>query len=79
DNDINICHPMTFRAVTSTFPEVREKTSYTSGGDLSSRSYSKYFQSILAGKKLTPLKSRQKSSTPIQNLLKEAMKPKSLM
>lgn len=79
DADINIFHPMTFRAITSIFPEVREKTSFISSGDLTARAYSKYFQMILSGRKLTPLKMRQKSATPIQNLLKDAMKPKSLM
>lgn len=78
DREIDICHPMTFRAITSAFPEIREKTSF-SNGDLSPRSYSKYLQDILSGKKLALLKTRQKSPAPIQNLLKDAMKPKSLM
>ena len=78
DREIDFCHPMTFRAITSAFPDIREKTSF-SHSELTPRSYSKYLQEILSGKKLAPLKTRQKSPAPIQNLLKDAMKPKSLM
>lgn len=79
DKDIDICQPMSFRAITSSFPEVREKTQFFSSGELTPRTYSKYFQEILAGKKLGPLKVRQKSPAPVQSLLSDAMKPKSLI
>lgn len=78
DKDIDPLSPMTFRGMTTVFPEVREKVMYRFDGETTARSYSKYLIEILSDRKITVLKGRQKSPSPITSLISDAMKPRKI-
>jgi DGQHR domain-containing protein len=76
--EIDLFSPMTFRAMTALFPEVREKVEYKYSGEFSARTYSRYLTEILSDRKISALKGRQKSMSSIIAVISDAMKPRKI-